>query len=1015
MDQALSSLYPTNQIGSDGMSWWIGQIESPKCPDAEGGDPKKAGRYRVRIVGVHLKEGQLTPTTELPWAHVMMPATHPYSDGGVTGGSVNFEMGNWVVGFFLDSARQQPIIMGSIGHVPGSTIEKPDNPNPNNLNGLGFGFTKHPDIKVNPSQHRSATKPDGRNENGTDAEGGLSAAAVCHIDDAPPILLGLRGFACETNPIGGEVCVEVANPNCGTESNFDKSVTNIIGDLLAANQKSGGQLGSYYVSKVNGFLYDKTSIARYHIGRVTRLVRSLMGRIQSEMISGIRKGVENLVNAVLGINAAKDAKDQIPPDPKGDHKSVKKKGNLLKRIKKVIDKILKALGCAMEDAIDRIVKWLTNLLFNMIMEAFSPAVCLITNIVDGIINQIISVVDGLISKIMGPLQSILSIVGGGINIVSSAINKVMSFLGINCSGPSGKCSKTTKVCTNCGSDEEKDDWLDELLDQIESGDTGERFTCDEAKDYADNKPTNIVFIGGIPEYPVPITDDSTPPGEDNDDNDIFFPDDDIDPGDEEEDDDDDDDTIDDIIDPILFPDDDEDDDDDDDYDPVPLDETGTPFYEITVNSPTVVNGETLVYTVHTGHVPEGAILQYKLSGPDTFTDDDVVGGLVGTFEVVLDRTDTTTIYDNDGNGTSVDVPIGKTTFSVTFSDDIQISTAEQRVVCTVQQIYENNDNTTEIGSIDQDSVETVVLADLEKIIYPDDEFDTNPVPTYQIAADKETYDEGEDIVFTITTTNVDDNTKVNYTIYGDIEQADIIGSMTGTITIRDNIAKLIIGVAEDIEAEVDESLYITLVGVDAATSVVINGTYVPETTVPEETPKIDKPTAGDPITDDDGGIIEIPISDPGDPYEEPPQVIITGEGFGATGIALLDPQGYVSEIRVTRSGLNYKKNTPEDNNVRCIIDSFTLISPGIRYTSPPDVYVNGKQGIAKAEIDDRGYVISVKILDRTKTYSKTPGVQFVGGGGAGAIAIPSMVCLGEQDLKTRGAVKIGTGTYIDCP
>ena len=122
---------------------------------------------------------------------------------------------------------------------------------------------------------------------------------------------------------------------------------------------------------------------------------------------------------------------------------------------------------------------------------------------------------------MGPLQSILSIVGGGINIVSSAINKVMSFLGINCSGPEGKCSKTTKVCTNCGSDEEKDDWLDELLDQIEGGDTGERFTCDEAKDYEDNKPTNIVFIGGIPEYPVPITDDSTPPGEDNDDNDIL--------------------------------------------------------------------------------------------------------------------------------------------------------------------------------------------------------------------------------------------------------------------------------------------------------------------------------------------------------------------------------------------------------------------------------------------------------------------------------------------------------------
>ncbi len=105
----------------------------------------------------------------------------------------------------------------------------------------------------------------------------------------------------------------------------------------------------------------------------------------------------------------------------------------------------------------------------------------------------------------------------------------------------------------------------------------------------------------------------------------------------------------------------------------------------------------------------------------------------------------------------------------------------------------------------------------------------------------------------------------------------------------------------------------------------------------------------------------------------------------------------MSEIRVTRSGLNYKKNTPEDNNVRCIIDSFTLISPGIKYTSPPDVYVNGKKGIAEAEIDARGYVVSVKILDRTKTYNKTPGVQFVGGGGAGAVAMPSMVCLNEEE------------------
>ena len=502
MDQVLSSLYPTNQIGSDGISWWIGQIESPKDSQAEGGDPKRAGRYRVRIVGTHLKSGEITPTTDLPWAHVMMPATHPYSDGGVSGSSANYDQGNWVIGFFLDSAKQQPIIMGSIGHVPGSTNIVNDDPNPDNENNKGYEFTKFRSKEVNPSQNSAVDEQDGKREDGSNADGVIANASANRKNGATATLVALRGFNCETNPAGGEVCVEIANPTCGSESNFDKSVGNIIGDLLAANQRSGGQLGSYYVSKVNGYLYDKIGIARYHIGRVTRLVRALMGRMQSEMIAGIRKGIDALVNAVLGLNAAKDAKDKsVSKDPKGDHKSVKKEGNLLKRVKKVIDRILKALGCAMEDAIDKLVSWLTNMLFNMIMEAFSPAACLIQNLVDGIINKIISVIDGLISKVMGPLQSILSIVGGGLDIVSSALNKIMSFLGINCGGPNSKCEKKTKTCSDCGSDEDKDDWLDKLLDQIEGGDGGERFTCDEAKDYPDDKDTNIVFVGGIPEYP----------------------------------------------------------------------------------------------------------------------------------------------------------------------------------------------------------------------------------------------------------------------------------------------------------------------------------------------------------------------------------------------------------------------------------------------------------------------------------------------------------------------------------
>ena len=61
MDPALSTQYPVHKIGSDGFSWWVGQIESGKNDD-----PKNSGRYRVRIVGTHLKDVNSTPSDQLP-------------------------------------------------------------------------------------------------------------------------------------------------------------------------------------------------------------------------------------------------------------------------------------------------------------------------------------------------------------------------------------------------------------------------------------------------------------------------------------------------------------------------------------------------------------------------------------------------------------------------------------------------------------------------------------------------------------------------------------------------------------------------------------------------------------------------------------------------------------------------------------------------------------------------------------------------------------------------------------
>jgi len=144
-------------------------------------------------------------------------------------------------------------------------------------------------------------------------------------------------------------------------------------------------------------------------------------------------------------------------------------------------------------------------------------------------------------------------------------------------------------------------------------------------------------------------------------------------------------------------------------------------------------------------------------------------------------------------------------------------------------------------------------------------------------------------------------------------------------------------------------------------------------------------------------------------------VTIGGEGIGATATALLDGKGFLTEIRVKSSGYGYRKNLAQDKDLRCIIDTFTLIRPGEGYTEAPKIYVNDELGVAEAIINEDGFVIGARVLDREKTFSSIPRVLIVGGNGFGAKLIPSLVCLDTEALSTIGSTKIGTGRYVDCP
>jgi hypothetical protein len=103
-------------MGQDGFNWFVGVVEDRD-------DPEKAGRVRVRCLGYHTADIQEIPKDDLPWASVMMPVTAGANSG--IGFSPHFLLeGTWVVGFFRDPAKQEPVIIGAI---PGKNTTETSN------------------------------------------------------------------------------------------------------------------------------------------------------------------------------------------------------------------------------------------------------------------------------------------------------------------------------------------------------------------------------------------------------------------------------------------------------------------------------------------------------------------------------------------------------------------------------------------------------------------------------------------------------------------------------------------------------------------------------------------------------------------------------------------------------------------------------------------------------------------------------------------------------------------------
>jgi hypothetical protein len=970
MDQLISSILPTTRIGQDGFSWWVGQIEGTARDETNN---KGGYRFKVRIVGDHPGDPEILPTEDLPWANVVMPVTVPFVPGNAGGAHPQLEVGCWVIGFYMDTEKQKPIIMGSIGQTPGATkvfVERTPDTKPfvTAIGQINPKVDGSPKQKGTDKNTATGGLPDGTKDGDGNARVNVSERKVNPLKNG--------------NPYSEEWCQSIAE-KC---DNIDikTQMSNVLAELLAAVQSNGGNIGTYLVNQATGKINEGVGIARNYINKAVSVVREFVARVKGFVIEKLTAAVKDLIQALL-----------FPSET----------GNALTPVTEWFNNLLKNLGCQMSDLGDRLAKWLTNVLMSFIEQIYRAAACQVDKLVNGIISKMNSLMEDLLESILGPLQEILGAIAGPLNLIGGAINFVMQLLGITCSGPDKTCSKYKQVCTS-GEEKEKEndrDFLDNLLGEIDNlfpatGADYTQYTCDEAYTGRPLEITTVGFVGGIPLFDGG---DGTIPGASSS-------------------------------------------------------STRTPGSEtkrITYNIEdiTVEEGEDAIFTVtRSGYLGASSSVRYKtVSFEDGAEEDvdylktsDILGFAPGESRKTIS---VKTFYDTISEGPEdfslvlrKNSPVSGSGVSSKFTKNIAICTITERNVRdrnrnpyggTPLNPTTGIENTfpTEVTDLDGDGINDSIDTDIT-IDDPNTPTTERP-PRYFIRPDKNIVREGEFVTYTIETQNVENGTILYYTLLGnDIEPSDIIGGYTtGNFTINSGIGKVTVGIEDDGVVEDFEIMRFSINGTGSFADVtIVQSGEDPEDAdfdegegdTPEtefENFRLPVVNSNEIITDENGGIISIPVSNPGSPYAEPPYVFVGGEGIGATASALLDSDGFVTEIRVKSSGYGYKKNLQQEKNLRCIIDTFTLIRPGEGYTEAPKVYVNDQLGVAEAIINDDGFVIGARVLDRQRVYEKMPRIIIVGGNGFGAKLMPSLVCLDNQALSIVGATKIGTGRYVDCP
>lgn len=469
---------PVNFAGKDGFYWWIGQIETEK-------DVKNTNRYKVRIVGQHVKSCTAVPVDDLPWAVVMLPVTAPSSEGNSNYSPAKLQKGDWVIGFFLDGADgQHPVIMGNLQKVTNSSKDTSISSNKSSSECLAFSRYVP---ATNPYVAMPNDKRDKADEKPTNGK------------EAPAVVVGSADQASVTNQSARYACVQVADVACKDTSQTRSRFRQVLTEFFGSVSKSGGQVGTQMLSDVTGKLVDYANAAKGYINRAFGIASAYIRSAKYQLLALIKKGISSILKFCLGT-----------PVPDGSPVAGKaKKQNrvgILATITKWLNNQLGLINCAIADLEKKLLDFLTNLFYDLVVRIINSATCIIESIISEILSEIESFLTGLVDLILGPLQIILDIIASPLNILAAALKYVFDLLGISCSGSDAKCRKDeqTQYCTGAAAKKKpgEDDFaaLDKLINDIESKGTEPlQSSCTEASYLPCPNPTKATVSGGQPD------------------------------------------------------------------------------------------------------------------------------------------------------------------------------------------------------------------------------------------------------------------------------------------------------------------------------------------------------------------------------------------------------------------------------------------------------------------------------------------------------------------------------------